>query len=304
MENQYVNSKLFGELLEIGGQGLVGTYVMLLKGRNGYHRYNPILNSNGKTTKGKRLISKQSGVSLSALNVHLPKLLELGLCSFMNDGGFILKGSKKISEQYKSRKKIPVRIGKNLRETKGNINAVLIIANLYRQTKQIDKKVTLNKAKRRADKNLPISANDSKLLLNYSKNNDIENLNKVENTILSNKGFSKLIRGCKSDANPNMVSHGGYWKKVLEKRGFIASRRRYKTLWSEKISYSQFLSMRSYFKEQYGFVTYRNNRVVKPIASEIAVINTPISSYTTIYNTSILLNKINLGVEGTPPAIS
>ena len=123
----------------------------------------------------------------------------------------------------------------------------------------------------------------------------------MENTVLSNLKIDELITGFESNQTQNSVSNGGYWRKVLVERGFIASRRRYKTLWGDKISYEQFVSMKKWFTEQYGYVTYKNGRVVQPIVSEVMVLNGSID--TSIYNSSILNNKI-LGVEGHPLALS
>lgn len=299
-KRQYINSRLFYHLLQLGGQSLVGTYAMLLKGRDNYHCYTPIKNSNGKLTKGKRLISKQSGVSLTALEKNLPILINLGLCHHMKGGGFHLAGQQKIKHKYNSYKNIPIRIGKNLRETKGNVNAIMIIANGYKQTKQIDKKITLTKALRQEAKGLPLSHKQTKLILNAhkSKNVNLDNLNKVENIVLSNANISNLITGCERGENKNSISHGGYWRKVLEERGFIHSRRRYKSVWNEQMSYNEFLSRKKWFTEQFGFVTYKNGRIVKPIVSEVMFPNLDIID-NNIYNTNIIVNIYNIknGVE-------
>lgn len=294
MKQQYINSKLFGQLIDLGGQSLVGVYAMLLNGRNGNHCYLPFKNSNGKITSGKRLVSVKSGVSLTAINTHVPTLVKLGLCSFMKGGGFILIGQQKIKHKYNSYKNIPIKIGKNLRETKGNVNAVLIIANLYRQTRQIDKKVTLNKALCQEKKGISLSSNQVKLLKRARKNKfiNLDELNKVENTVLSNKRISNLIRGLESHENNHSVSHGSYWRKVLQKRGFIYSRRRYKTIWAQKISYTRFLSMKKWFNENHGFVTYKNGRVVKPIVSEVMLSNLDIID-NSIYNTKYIVYNYN-----------
>lgn len=290
MKQQYINSKVFGHLMEVGGQSLVAVYAMLLNGRNGFHCYLPEKNSNNKITKGKRLISKHSGVSLTALDSHLHKLLDLGLCEFMNGGGFILVGSKKLKslKQYKTNKKVPVRIGKNLRETKGNVNAVLITANIYRQAKQIDKKVTLNKVIGKSAKGIPLSHSEMEVMKKAIKNKSInlDDLKKVENTVLSNQGFSNVIRGLERGDNNFSVSHGGYWRKVLQERGFIHSRRRFKTIWAQKVSYAQYLSMRKWLLEEHGFVTYRKGRIVKPIVSEVMIPN-----INTVYNSKYILNS-------------
>lgn len=292
-KQQYINGKVFAHLLKTGGQSLVGVYSMLLHGRNGYHCYSPIKNKNNKTTTGIRLISRQSNISITALKTHLPTIIEMGLGKYMNNGGFILLGVQKIKHKFHSYKKIPIRIGKNLRETKGNVNAVMIIANLYSQTTQIDKKITLNKILRQEAKGKSTLTKSQVNILKRAKANkdiNISELNKVENIVLSNKGISNLIRGCNRKENKNSMSHGGYWRKVLQKRGFIYSRRRYKTIWSKKISYSEFLNMKSYFNSIHGFVTYKNSRVVKPIVSEILLPNLDIID-SSLYNTKYILSN-------------
>ena len=294
MKQQYINSKLFYHLFELGGQSLVGTYAMLLNGRNGYHCYLPIKNSNGKITKGKRLISKQSGVSLTALNTYLGTIIELGLGEHMKCGGFKMAGRQAIINKYHKRKFIPIRIGKNLRETKGNVNAVIITSNLWNQVKQIDKKVTLNKILCLEKKGSVLTSAQRGLLKNARKNKSInlDELNKVENTVLSNKGISNLIRGLERGVNKNSISHGSYWRKVLQERGFMYSRRRYKTIWAQKISYKEFLSMKKWFNEKHGFVTYKNGRVVKPIVSEVMLPNLDIID-SSIYSSKYILDKYN-----------
>lgn len=298
---QYVNAMEFGRLMEIGGQSLVGVYAMLLKGREGFHCYAPVKNSNNKVTKGKRLISNQSGVSLTALDKYLQQIVDLGLGSHMKNGGFILTGRQKIIEKNNGKRKyVPIRVGKNLRETKGNVNAQLIISNITRQAKQIDRKVTLNKAVCQERKGNHLSAAQKSILKNARKRDvNFTDLKKVENTVLSNKRIADLITGDISDDNNNRVSKGSYWRKVLQERGFIVSRRRYRTIWEKKISYSEFLSMREWFYKEHGFVSYKNGRIVKPIVSEVMVPN----HYTNTYNTKYILNKYTSISAGESPLL-
>lgn len=283
---------MLGKMLENGQLSLFCVYIMLLKGRCGYHRYVPEKNSNGKITSGKRLLSKKSGVSLTAIDMYLPQIIDMGLGHFNSDGGFTMLGSKKIDGLYASKKKVPVRIGKNLRITKGNLNAVIITASIYRQVKQIERKITLNKALCQERKGKTLSRQQSKAILNAAKSEsiNIDKLNKVENLVLSNKGFSKAIRGLDNNSGQKMVSHGGYWRKVLSERGFIASRRRYETVYPGKVSFNQYLSIRKQLYNQYGFVTYKKGRIVKPIVSEVSLITTPILDK---YNTTLILFKKN-----------
>lgn len=297
MNYQHIDSAVFGHLFEKGSAGLVGVYAMLLYGRKGYHCYLPYKNENNKITKGKRLISKQSGVSLTALNKHLPVLIDMGLCKFMPCGGFTMTGKKKLKKLNKKKKSVPVRIGKNLRETKGNVYAVPVLARLFRQTKQIDKKITLSKAKCRAEKNRSVSQKDAELLLKAHKSKfiDLDKLKKVENIVLSNVGISEIMGG---DCKNHMV-RGSYMRKLLENRGFIFSRRRYSPVSPEKISYQQFRASKNWYMEHFGFVTYKNGRVVKPIVSEVMPLTLPsfIRDYNTTYIKDRYTNSINNNME-------
>jgi hypothetical protein len=298
---QYVNAMEFGRLMEIGGQSLVGVYAMLLKGRDGFHCYTPVKNSNNKVTKGKRLISNQSGVSLTALDRYLPEVVAAGLGSHMKNGGFILTGRQKLIDKNNGKRKyVPIKVGKNLRETKGNVNAQLIISNITRQAKQIDRKVTLNKAVCQERKGNHLSAAQISVLKNARKREvDLNDLKKVENTVLSNKRIADLITGHISDDDNNRVSKGSYWRKVLEERGFMVSRRRYKTIWDKKISYSEFLSMRDWFYQEHGFVSYKNGRIVKPIVSEVMIPNL----YTSTYSSKYILSKYSNISAGEAPLL-
>jgi len=289
MEQQYINSKLYAILLEKGGYQLIAMYAMLLNGREGSHYYAPYKNSNNKITKGKRLISKKSGVSLTALNNHLQTLLDMDVCHFTENGGFFMNGKKSINNKYKKNKRVPIQIGKNLRITTGNAMAVMLYSNAYSQMKMIDKKKALGKALRRTEKGLPVSVNLNNLILKAHKEGmGLDNLHKVENIILSNQGIVKIVNNVEYANNKKDISRGGYIRKMMEDRGLMFSRRRYKTLWDKTISYEKYLSVKPFFENEYGFVTYKNGRIKKPIASEIML---PNMKHSIEYNTEAILKN-------------
>lgn len=294
----YIDSKLLGHFLETRDYKSVSVYILLLKNRNKGHSYVPIKNNNNKLTKGYRLLSKETGISLNTLKTYVPSLIEMGLCHFTDSGGFFMLGREKVQEKYNNwrKKTVPIRLGETYLKTASNVRAALIIAKIFRQQKVIDYKVTLNKALKAAQKGIPLNKQQHDMILRASKRKDLdlENLGKVENTVISNISIARHLSGAKDYKVQNEVSKGSYWRSNLQKEGFILSRRRYKSVWSKKVSYLQYMSMRSFFYEKYGFVTYKNGRVVKPIVSEVGVVSDNIStniSYNTIYYINIYNNK-------------
>lgn len=299
---QWIDSRLCGFLLEEDPDAfrILAVYATLLKYRTEGHYYAP---SNGLS--GYKLLKVQTGISENTLRGIVPTLIGMGLGYFTPNGGFFLTGRKKVNELFENKrgKMVPVTIGKTFCETKGNVGAIYIITNINRQQKMIDKKVTLNKVLKALEKGRPVSGEDAQLILNTHKGKkiDLENLNKVENTILSNKRFSELITGDSGEKTDKKVSHGHYWKKMFENRSIITTRRRFECLWDKKMSFKEYLHHKKAFTEIHGYVTFRKGRIVKPIASEIgANFQKPSLSYNTILYTNIYSNnKETLGEVST-----
>lgn len=292
---QWIDSRLCGFLLEEDPEAfkILAVYATLLKYRTEGHCYRPI-----HGLSGYKLLRLQTGVSENTLRDVIPLLIGMGLCLFTDDGGFFMLGREKVNKlnYNKKGKMVPVTIGKTFCETKGNVRAIPIISNINRQQKMIDKKVTLNKALKALEKGRTISNEDAKAVLraHKSKNIDLANLNKVENTILSNKRISELITGDMGEVNDKKVSHGHYWKKVLRERSIITTRRRFECLWDKKMSFQEYLRHKKVFNEMYGYVTFRKGRIVRPIASEVGVnFQKPNKSYNSILYSNIY-NNINI----------
>lgn len=288
---QWIDSRLCGFLLEEDPDAnkILAVYASLLKYRTQGHCYN---SSHG--LRGYKLLSRQTAISENTLRDVIPTLIGMGLAYFTKDGGFFMLGRKKVNKLFNNRKgkMVPVTVGKSFCETKGNVNAIKLISNINRQQRMIDKKVTLNKALKVLEKGKTCSNKDAQLILRTHKQGkiDLGNLKKVENTILSNQRIAELITDDCGKDKQQKVAYGKFWKKTLEKRGIILTRRRFETLWDKKMSYNEYLRHKRFFQEEYGYVTFRQGRIVRPIASEIgAVFKTPSLSY----NTSIYITKYN-----------
>lgn len=274
-DKQYVCSKALGMLIDESFE-LATCYTMLLKGRDGNHRYEPYKNSNNKLTSGYRLLQKQSKVSYTALKKYVPRLIELNLCSFDQDGGFSMMGLLKVQQKMNNKKGkvIPVLINKNLRATVSSVKAVVILANLWRQQNKIVKNKTLFKAIKASETRKLSKAEYSVLKNAVKKGTCIENFKMVEKTVLSNMRIALLLRG---ELNNSSVATGSYWRKKLANAGYIQSTRRFESVYDGYVTYKQYRAYKLQLEEIYGFVTYFRGRIMRPLSS-YTEINTSIYS--------------------------
>lgn len=278
---QYVDSVILHDLIQapaIDGHGLAAVYATLLKTRNRGHCFAYEQNhSNNKYTKGYRLLAKYSGLSINSLKKYVPRLIEMGLCRFTDNGSFLMKGRKALG----ARKAIKIEIGNNLSSTKTWVKGIPVLANIRSQRSMKDKKVTLKIIISKVRKNIPLTKRELKIYKAAEKNPriDLENLNKVENTVLSNKRIAELVSYNESQS----PSLGTYYRKKFHQSGQMISRRRFKRVVDHKMSYKEFMNIRSSLYDNYGFVTYRKGYVVKPLVSEVAIPHETLLCYNTIY---------------------
>jgi len=292
MSVQWIDSKLLNIFLERykeDAYSLLATYSILLKNRNSGHCYTPIKNGNNKTTKNYRLLSKETGISLNVIKRNVDILISEGLCHFTKSGGFFMLGKDSVNllTENKKKKRIGIEIRDTLCLTKTSVRSVMVFSNIKQQQRSIDKKVALRKLKTALDKNLPLSSKQLKLrkaLLKKGVEINVENM--VQITTLSNNGFARTLK-IESSSQENDIAKGKYWKQKLVEGNFIRTRRRYKTLWDKTMGYAEFLRHRAYFESKYGYVTYKNGRIVQPIVSEIGKYDNSADTYYNIYNSSI-----------------
>jgi hypothetical protein len=214
---QYVDSIILHDLIQapaIDGHGLAAVYATLLATRNRGHCFAYEKNeSNNKYTQGYRLLVKYSGLSLTALKKYVPRLMEMGLCRFTHNGSLLMRGRKSLG----TKKAIKIKIGNNLSETKTWVKGIPVLANIRSQRSMKDKKVTLNIIICKVRKNIPLTKRELKIYKAAQKNPriDLENLNKVENTVLSNKRISELVSYNESQS----PSLGTYYRKKFHQSG-------------------------------------------------------------------------------------
>jgi hypothetical protein len=295
---QWIDSKLLDIFLQKYGEdayGLLATYSILLKNRNNGHCYVPIIHSNNKKSVKYRLLSNETGVSYNVLKRNVDTLISEGLCYFTKSGGFFMLGKDSVNTltKNKNKKRIGIKIGKTLCETKLSVRAVMVLSNIKTQQRKIDSKVALRKLKMALDNNRPLSRKQLQKRKYLEKNGiSLEVKNLVQITTLSNNGFAKVLYS-KGKEHKNNISKGNYWKEKLIEGNFIRCRRRYKTLWDKSISYQEYLKHKPYFEKTYGYVTYKNGRVVQHIISEIGKYENTTISYYNEYNTTIYNNLYN-----------
>lgn len=299
MSTQWIDSKVYGRLVSSEGASAYGTlavYATLLRNRNMGHCYVPIKNiSNNKITKSYRLLSKETGISYGVIKHHTDILISMGLCYFTKSGGLFMLGKDAVAkkEENKSKKRLGIRIGETFCETKLSVRAVMVVTHIGDQKSVIDKKAALMKLKKALDNNLPLSSKQLRMRKNLIKSGgslEVENL--VQITVLSNEGFSSVLQMDTEDRKNN-ISKGNYWKKKLVQGDYIRCRRRYRSVWGKTMGYEEFLRHKPYFTAKYGFVTYKNGRIVKPVVSEIGKFQEFTESYINKYNSSIYNTMYN-----------
>lgn len=278
-QEQYVDSRVLHDLIQapaIDGYGLAATYAILLSSRNRGHCFAYHQNSNNKFTKGYRMLALHSGLSMHTLKKYVPRLVEMGLCRFTRNGSLLMRGRRSLG----TRKSIRIQLGNNLAEVKTFIKGIPVLANIRAQRSMSDKKVTLKIIISKVKRDIPLTKRELKIYKAAQKNPrlDLENLNKVENTILSNKRISELVTYNQSQS----PSLGTYYRKKFHQNGQMVSRRRYKRVIDHRMSHGEFMNIRKSLYDNYGFVTYRKGYVVRPIASEVAIPHDLLPSYNTL----------------------
>lgn len=210
--------------------------------------------------------------------------MELGLCNFTVDGGFFLAGKQeamRIGYDLKDKenkslkivdKKVPIKIGGNLSETKLFVKAVMVCSKIKEQKKIIDYKVTLRNLKRLADKGAVCKKSQLKIIkTNYYKKFVESGAKVVQNTILSNVGVASVIEGkYEQGVDQNQRQRGKYTMDLLIEKGFVMKRRRFATVASTKVSREEYLSNRNAMRNNSGMnITWKNSRISTELVPEV-----------------------------------
>jgi hypothetical protein len=250
-----LNSKLYADLLQVGGDSLVAAYSHLKVGKSGAIKFYKESNKSALKT-----VSIASNISVSTLKKYIAVLQEIGLVYFDGAGNFVLLGGNKINRKYKKKRTVRVLIGKSLIETKLNSFALRIRKMHQSQCNIIDRKDELKKIMWKNKKNIPLTPVEFKL---HKRWGDTDLSNYKANTVLSNQGYSKL----KSNQTDVTVSKGFYWKRKLVKAKIIKTRRKFKFL--TKCTYQEYRKLK--FKG-YSNTIFKGGKVFLETASEFILI--------------------------------
>ena len=250
-----INSKLYSELFELGGDNLVSVYAILKFAKNGAIKIYKEENRNIFHT-----LKTKTSLSITTLRKYIKTLSKEELCHFDKAGNFVLKGNNKLNKQYNSKKAVPIEIG-SFRETKLFSFRVRIKKMEQQQKKRIDRRSEQGKIIGKMEKGY----NLSKSQFNFRKawnDKDLEYSQSSEsfnaNTVLSNEGFSKLKFG-----ELKSKSSGNYWKKKLVEAGVIKTKRQFEFL--KRCSQKEYLSLRySGFRN----LVFKNGKLYKETVSK------------------------------------
>lgn len=269
MQNIYrINSKLYFSLYNIGieknvdGDKLIAVYSILKKKSEHHSKYYSFVSKNNKKVSGYSLLRNKTNISLHTLNKYVPLLIELGICFFDVNGNFILLGTDKLKENFKSKKILPIVLEKNVIKTAYNSYYVRIHSSAKKQEKQIEKKHIQRELLKRKDN--PRSLKELRQIKKILKKGKLDGYF-IDKCVLSVNGFSFL----KSNEDNNK-SKGSYWKSKMLKLKLISTKRRFETI--NKMSFNEYKNLKnnSVFKNNVKFL---NGLVVKELVSELNVLS-------------------------------
>ena len=213
-----INSKLYSELFELGGDNLVSVYAILKFAKNGAIKIYKEENRNIFHT-----LKTKTNLSITTLRKYIKILSKEGLCNFDKAGNFVLKGNNKLNKEYKKKKLVRVKVG-SYKQTRLFSFAVRIRTMERLQKKAIDRKNEQNKILARQRKGYGITKREKNFLKSCEMYKSEVDYNNAK-TVLSNQGYSKLKKGYKASK-----SVGNYWKKQLVSAGIIKTERQFKFL--------------------------------------------------------------------------
>lgn len=253
-----INSKLYFDLFKKGGDRLIAFYCMLKNVKGREEKLLSFKSKNNKNVSGISLIRNKTGFTLHTIKKYVPTLIEMGLLSFECNGNVCLLGNRRSKILYSSYKMIPIIIGDSITQTALNAFAVRVDSAQRQQKKMIDKKID-----RRVLLNQAVNPSNLRLYkkaLKFKKKYGDIDLTIVEQTVLSNEGFSNL----KSEANVTK-SKGAYWKRKLKKSGLITTERRFEKI--KKMSYKDYLKIKLSGHHNTTYTYYKKYLVKELISS-------------------------------------
>lgn len=253
-------SKLYFELYQKGGDKLIATYSVLKQSRNKEKQYFSFTSKNNKLVSGYSLLRNKTNLTLHSLKKYIPILIDAGLCSFNDNGDFLLLGNSKTKELYSSYKLVPIIIGKNLVHTAYNSMAVRLHSSEAKQLRQIEKKRNQSELLKRQQN--PQTLKELKKIKAILRKGTIKGFF-IEKCVLSIKGYAEI-----KDGTPSK-NKGSYWKKKLIQKQIVKAVRRFEEV--KNITHKEYLELKSNSILPKSYL-FRNGCLVKELVSEIIVI--------------------------------
>lgn len=274
-----IPSMLFYTLSQKGGEKLTSVYVTLKHFKNSEIKYYAYTAKNNKFVSGYSLLRKKTNISLPTLKKYVPILVDMGLCSFHENGDFIMLGGEKTKELYNSFKMVPIKIGANIIKTQYNCLSVKCHSEERQQLTMISNK----KHRRDLLKQLsnPTSFKGLKAAKKIVKKYG-EDFSIIDNVVMSNQGFAFL-----KDGSEDNKSKGSYWKSRLVKNGIIKSTRRYEL--GEKMSYEAYLQYKKLFF--FNGMTYVKGRIATELVSGFSPIDLVSKKENTVFIPTPIINN-------------
>lgn len=266
MKKIRINSKLYYELFKTGtelrslsGDKLIAVYALLKSNSDQFSCYKPYITSNNKKVSGYALLRAKTQLSLNTIMKYTPVLINMGLCRFDGNGGFVMLGNQKTKQLFNSFKLVPIIIGKNLTETALHSLSVRIDSSEKNQERQIRKKrdLSVQLFKGKDPKNLVAYKKAMKIKKFYGSE-----INITDKPVLSNKGFA-LIK----DNTKDNLSKGSYWKRRLLSVGLISTHNRFKIV--KKASEAEYREYKKYTDYNPTF-KYWNGSIVEQLVSAVS----------------------------------
>ena len=257
-----IPSRLYRALYEVGGDKLIAAYCILKKekGHLGYLAYK---SKNNKIVSHIGLLRKQTTLSHSTLTKIIPQLINLGVCSFNEQGDFIMVGNNKLKIMFND-KLVPIFTTNNIIDTTYNSLAVRIHSDIRQQKTQIAVKT------KQRDLQLlflcpekSISLKDLKEAKRINKKTGGKLVVVTPSPILGKGGYGVLKNGIEN------VNTGGYVKRNLIKRKIISAPKRFEKI--RKMDFNEYVLFKKF--DNTPNLCYHNNHLCKRLISHIVYNN-------------------------------
>lgn len=252
MKRVYINNAEYNLIFNSTGvdtDKLCSVFVYMRGSKNGKRRYNPI----GKL-KHYGLLKKETNLSRHAIEIYVPKLIELGLVTLNSDGGVSVVSTKRSFNLFKGdikrEKLIPIQMCQSYIKTSIQVGFVRIKNSITNQENQINIK---EKQKKLIKKYTHLLKNPQKTILSKKEIKSCEKLIERYGSIdkFNNSYCSEVILSQNGFANLNKNIDGRYFKKQLLENNLIESKIRTEVLFRD-MSYKKYLLVKTVIISQHG----------------------------------------------------